>query len=82
MATEPIKVWRYYDAPEELRKLSPHGGDEDWLALIPADMESETWVEFATNSEYSNPASRAFGCCDISEHRLEDGSLVRIGAHS
>jgi hypothetical protein len=26
-----IKVWAWQDAPEALRGLSRHGGDEDWL---------------------------------------------------
>lgn len=34
-APNHIRVWRFDDAPEELRDLSHHGGDEDWLALIP-----------------------------------------------
>ena len=33
-----IVVWRYADAPESLRALSPHGGDEDWLAVVPRDL--------------------------------------------
>jgi hypothetical protein len=55
---EPITVWRFYEAPEELRNLSPHGGDEDWLAEIPQQMETPTWIE----------AGSAFGACDVSEH--------------
>ncbi len=69
-----IKVWRFQDAPQEYRNLSPHGGDEDWLALVPAELADcyIGWME---------PGSQ-FGCCDVSEHRLLDGSVVRIGAHA
>lgn len=67
-----IVVWHFHDAPEELRALSRHGGDEDWIALVPAGVEAPAWADSGT----------AFGCCDVSEHRLEDGRLVLIGAHA
>ncbi len=28
-----VVVWRFDEAPAELRVLSRHGGDEDWLAV-------------------------------------------------
>lgn len=65
-----IVVWRFYDAPEEFKRLSGHGGDEDWLALLPDD-DVPMWMEGGD-----------FGCCDVSEHRLPDGRLVVIGAHA
>lgn len=69
----PIRVWRFYDAPEKFRKLSGHGGDEDWLALVPKDFPGGVpdWA-----------FSQAFGCCDVSEHRLKNGAMVVIGAHA
>lgn len=69
-----VQVWRFYDAPPELRALSPHGGDEDWLALIPAALAGDwfPWME----------SGGPFGCCDVSEHVLDGGAIVRIGAHS
>lgn len=73
---EPIKVWRWEDAPEELRALSTHGGDEDWVALLPPNYAGEGewigWLESGTS----------FGCCDVSSHPLPDGSVVKIGAHA
>lgn len=67
-----IKVWRFEDAPARLRDLSDHGGDEDWLAVVPAHLAEEyiSWME------------SGFGVCRISEHRLPDGRVVRIGAHA
>lgn len=69
-----ICVWRFEDAPSELRELSEHGGDEDWLAVFPAEMRDESilWCEEGTG----------FGPCEVSEHFLDDGRTVRIGAHA
>ncbi len=36
-----IILWRFEDAPAYLRKLSTHGGDEDWLAIIPDSVGNE-----------------------------------------
>ena len=69
---EPIKVWRFHDAPEWAKALSGHGGDEDYLAIVPADFgDTPLWLEYGS-----------FGCYDISEHKLPDGRRVFIGAHS
>lgn len=68
-----IAVWPFYEAPGALRALSPHGGDEDWLALVPAAQAGEYigWLNHGP-----------FGVCDISRHELADGRVVCIGAHS
>ena len=33
--TKTVLVWDWLDAPQALKDLSPHGGDEDWVALVP-----------------------------------------------
>lgn len=71
-----IKVWFFEDAPENLRALSPHGGDEDWLALIPAAL-----VERAQHIAWMDPGS-SFGVYDVSVHKRPNGDEVRIGAHA
>ncbi len=72
---EPISVWKFYDAPEKYRKLSGHGGDEDWLAFIP----SSTGYDYVG---WCDPDMLGqFGCCDIEEHKVK-GGVVRIGAHA
>ncbi len=73
MAMRPIQIWPFYEAPPEYRALSPHGGDEDWIALIPPE-----W----NGVPYFLESGSRFGCCDVSEHRLLDGSIVAIGAHA
>jgi hypothetical protein len=67
-----IKIWEFYDAPESYQRLSDHGGDEDWLALIPEGRERPYWMEDGS----------WFGCCSVSEHKLADGATVYIGAHA
>lgn len=66
-----IKVWRFEDAPKAYSQLSPHGGDEDWVALVPEDMSRPLWMDSGTS----------FGCCDVSEHKVSLGT-VYIGAHA
>lgn len=68
-----VIVWRYADAPESLRVLSPHGGDEDWLALVPPSERG--WIGWA---EMGTP----FGVCNVSETALPYGFRVFIGAHA
>lgn len=69
-----IIVWKFDDAPEDLRNLSRNGGDEDWLAVVPAHMANEWigWLEDPT----------PFGVCCIQEEILADGRKVVIGSHA
>jgi hypothetical protein len=68
-----ITVWEFHNAPREFQDLSPHGGDEDWVGYIPTDAVHWTpmWMQ----------SGSAFGCCSVSEHDVEGGT-VYIGAHS
>jgi hypothetical protein len=74
--SEPIQIWPFDEAPAELRELSNHGGDEDWLALVPPHLAERDiwWMEAGTS----------FGWYDVSEHQHPtlDGWVVRIGAHA
>lgn len=69
-----IRVWRFVDAPEELKALSPHGGDEDWIALVPPKLADEYigWLEYGP-----------FGPHRIWEyvHPELPGYVVKIGVH-
>ena len=67
-----ILVWRFHEAPGELRALSEHGGDEDWLALLPND-DIPYWMECGT----------AFGSAGITSQQLpDDDRVLVIGAHA
>jgi hypothetical protein len=70
---EPIKIWKFYEAPKEWQDLSPHGGDEDWVAEIPKSYGSllPLWMEEGT----------PFGCCSVSVHDLPEVTIA-IGAHA
>ena len=70
--TTPILVWPFKDAPLEYKVLSMHGGDEDWLALVPVELTGH-YVPWLDNCGFGN---------DVSVHPLPDGRTVYIGAHA
>lgn len=78
MLKEPIKIWKFEDAPEQLRERSTNGGDEDWVALIPPYLKDE-WLGFLESGT-------SFGCCDVDEILIPAGKYkgyeLRIGSHS
>lgn len=67
-----ILIWRFDDAPGELQALSTNGGDEDWVALLPAAMKDE-WIPWLDVD--------AFGCCSRDRYEY-DGRTVIIGSHA
>ena len=66
-----ILVWAWNNAPGELRSYSNHGGDEDWVALIPKDMEIPSWMD-----------CEPFSICRMETEELDDGRMVIITAHA
>ena len=69
-----IRVWDFEDAPQQLRDLSSHGGDEDWIALVPPRYRRD-WIPWAETGT-------AFGRCDVTDEELPNGWRVLIGAHA
>jgi hypothetical protein len=69
-----ILVWAWDDAPKRFKDLSPHEGDEDWVALLPPSWNGVVplWMEDGGR----------FAVCDLSVHPQEDGSAVCIAAHA
>lgn len=72
--SEPIKIWPFYDAPEHLREMSQHGGDEDYIALVPAEYENENLV-------WKFEETGILGCCSTDRYDTPEG-IVFIGAHA
>lgn len=70
----PIKIWRFKDAPKFYRVLSQHGGDEDWVALIPKHYAGD-YIGFL---EVGGP----FGYYKVETHKMSDGTELLIGAHA
>lgn len=68
-----ICVFKWEHAPQALKDLSQHGGDEDWVAFLPANLLGEyiPWMRRG-----------GFGICSVSTIWFEDGSRVCIGAHA
>ncbi len=71
----PILVWKFQEAPENFQKLSPHGGDEEWLALVPPTYEKTGALGWILENT-------SLAICNLSMHRIKGGFLVAIGKHS
>lgn len=69
-----ICVWNFADAPAAYQALSHNGGDEDWLAFIPAGFPGGVphWM--------GDSADR--GWCNITETFDVEGGRVVIGSHA
>ena len=65
----PLLVWEWDKTPAAFRNLSLHGGDEDWVALLPKGMEEPIWLE-------------RIGVSDTEVTELPCGAKVYIGAHA
>lgn len=65
-------VWRFEDAPDDLKKLSNNGGDEDWL------------VEFYHSRGCTPRWVEEIGVCstDVFDHPTKPGWCVAIGSHA
>lgn len=72
--TKAVIVWDWRFAPEELRKLSTCGGDEDWVAFVP-DAVIDSW------GGGNPPWIDALGVCGVEMHQTK-GGFVYIGYHS
>jgi len=72
-----ITVWRFEDAPEELRDLSTNGSDEDWIAEVPPYFNGEyiNWLDNGTGD---------FGCFSIDTypHPSKPMWTIYIGCHA
>ena len=62
-----IRIWTYEGAPDFISKHCYCGGDEDWCALVPYEMENE-YFSFIENSA-------------VERARIPEG-IVYVSAHS
>lgn len=69
-----ISVWPFDSAPPELRALSEHEGDEDWLAFVPASY-ADLYIDWLE-------AGSPFGRYRIDRYPHPSGGAVYVGAHS
>ena len=74
---KPIKVWRFENAPEEYKKLSTNGGDEDWLAFVPSeyvDPNGCNWISWLEGN--------SFDTCSEPQQIKVTGGTIWIGSHA
>jgi hypothetical protein len=62
-----VVVLDYYDAPEELRAFSSHGGDEDFILIHEGDIV--VW-------------SYRLVICGEDTHEIGDGYYITITSHA
>lgn len=71
-----ITVWSFNKAPEEYRKLSPHGGDEDFVVLSATE---DVW-DFKLGNLLDG-----ITICDYSKHEVlvnDKKMFVYITSHA
>ncbi len=69
-----MKLWRFKDAPVEYQQLSPHGGDEEWVALVPVNDD-----RVLTRSEYTMKVDEVSDLLSIHGDDVEEVELPGIG---
>ena len=76
-----VRLWNFENAPDELKYLSDHGGDEDWIALVPASMKDKYYslIECSDYERSGNLSRKELTNDDI--EGLE-GYILYIGSHS
>lgn len=68
-----VRVWTFADAPQELRALMQRGGDEDWIAVVPATYQERHYVDWLDYGRFGPNVDTA---------QLADGSTVYLAYHS
>lgn len=68
----PIQVWRFHQAPRELRVLVDDVDDVDWLALLPAGCEVPDWMR----------GGGAFACAYLDLIHIGRGRTIAVSHHA
>lgn len=82
MCDKCIRLWCWHDAPEDYRKLSGHGGDEDWLLYCPANVTQNYWPLLLGDMILGDETSYLTGFGHVDRHELPDGGIVVIFSHA
>lgn len=89
-----IEILRYGRAPDNLKALSQHGGDEDWIIVIPKSAKDEVFgywpipIERLVNSAFCTDDEfwKDYGYVDSfghnERHVLKNGDVVLIFSHA
>lgn len=72
---DAITIWRFEDAPADLQALSWHGGDEDWIALVPLKYAERHYIGWLERIDTTLDPQ-------IVDHPSVVGYQVWIGAHA
>jgi hypothetical protein len=70
------RIWEFEDAPEEYRKLSEHGGDEDFIVELPEGITQDD-VRYRVEMMIER-----LTVCDAQWRRAENGRWIVITAHA
>ena len=70
-------IWAFEEAPEELRAMSEHGGDENYIAVRRKGNTLECPI-FDWGGQFQGGW---FGSCSITAHDTAEFE-IRIGAHA
>jgi len=69
--TPVLRIWKYADAPAELRRYLPHLGTHAWIAHVPAELMEQALLDLLRFK--SDPAE------PVQSVRLPDGNFVCVG---
>ena len=80
---QAILLWPFHEAPEDFKRLSQSGGDEDFLAFVPDDFFDSRYFPSSHGVQYDflSRLKQAMGVCNTEQHEVE-GGFILIGTHS
>lgn len=78
-----IRLYAWRDAPANYQNLSGHGGDEDWVLVVPAELRSAAYWPWGISQVIDGEeGSYLDGFGHVDRHELPAGDLVIIFAHA
>lgn len=78
-----LRIYRWEDTPSEYRSLSGHGGDEDWVLVVPLSVRHVAYWPWRVGDVIDGGEdSYLDGFGHVDRHELPNGDLVVIFAHA